>query len=270
MGKFFNVDVKPDIVAGDISNIIASNKAHVAVDANDIIFDWTAVDVPKGASMLRSITAIVNSQDGAYGSGDLTDYHLIFAKSVNGVAPTTMGATNAAQTACFDLKDHYVGSAILESAAGTGTIVGTAFHVAYHTGEDSATGGGLPLVIDLDPSSGTNVGYDKLYVMGFQKAARGYQTGVLVNGAVTSDTATVIRVDGVDARKIFSPGDTVYVHDVDTAIGVVDFISGGLTAATDGGTFIHLTTPIVGGTDLDDTDELINANPILLKLGFEK
>ena len=270
MGKFFNVDVKPDIVAGDISTVIDSDKTHLDIGAGEIIFDWTPVDVPKGASMLRSITAIVNSEDGAYTSGDLTDYHLIFAKSVNGVAPTTMGVTNAAQTACFDLKDHYVGSAILESTAGTGTIVGTAFHVAYHTGEDSATGGGLPLIIDLDPSSGTNVGYDKLYVMGFQKAVRGYQTGVLVNGAVTSDTQTFIRVDGVDARKIFSPGDTVYVHDVDTAVGVVDFISGGLTAATDGGTFIHLTTPIVGGTDLDDDDELINANPILLKLGFEK
>ena len=83
MGKFFTVDVSPDIVAGDISTIQAANKSHVDLDANDIIFDWTAVDVPKGGCMLRSITAIVNAEDGAYGSGSLTSYHLIFAKSVN-------------------------------------------------------------------------------------------------------------------------------------------------------------------------------------------
>jgi hypothetical protein len=261
MGKFFTVDVSPDIVAGDISTIQAANKAHVDLDANDIIFDWTAVDVPKGGCMLRSITAIVNAEDGAYGSGSLTSYHLIFAKSVNGVAPTTMGVTNAAQTACFDLKDHYVGSVVLEATAETGTILGTAFHVAYHSSDNSATGGGLPMVVDLDHTSGTNVGYDKLYVMGFQMDARGYQTGVIVNGAITSDTETDITVDGVAATKIFSVGDTVYLHDVDTALGTVKSL-------TD--TVITLNAAIAGGTDLADDDELVNANPIKLKLGFER
>ena len=117
MGKFFNVDVNPDIVAGDISTVQNANKTHLDIGAGEIIFDWTAVDVPKGGGMLRSITAIANAEDGAYGAGSLTTFHLIFAKSVNGVAPTTMGVTNLAQTACFDLKDHYVGSAILESTA---------------------------------------------------------------------------------------------------------------------------------------------------------
>lgn len=261
MGKFFNVNVKPDIVAGDISTIQAANKAHVDLDANDIIFDWTAVDVPKGSCLLRSITAIVNAEDGAYAAGSLTSYHLIFAKSVNGVAPTTMGLTNAAQTACFDLKDHYVGSAILEATAETGTVLGPQWHVVYHGSDNSVTGGGLPLVIDLDPTSGTNVGYDKLYVMGFQMDARGYQTGVIVNGAITSDTADTITVDGVAATKIFSVGDTVYLHDVDTALGTIKSL-------TD--TSIVLNAAIAGGTDLDDDDELVNANPILLKLGFER
>jgi len=260
MGKFFTVDVSPDIVAGDISTIQAANKAHVDLDANDIIFDWTAVDVPKGGGMLRSITAIVNAEDATYAAGSLTSYHLIFAKSVNGVAPTTMGVTNAAQTACFDLKDHYVGSVVLEATAETGTILGTAFHVAYHSSDNSATGGGLPMVVDLDPTSGTNAGYDKLYVMGFHMDARGYQTGVIVNGATPQEN-TSITVDGVEATKIFSVGDTVYVHDVDTALGTVKSL-------TD--TVITLNAAIAAGQDLDDDDELVNANPIKLKLGFER
>jgi len=260
MGKFFTVEVKPDIVNGDISTVIDSDKSHLDIGARDLIFDWTEVLIPKGGCMLRSITAIVNAEDGAYNTNQLTDYHLYFAKSVNGVAPTTMGLTNAVQTACFDLKDHFVGCVILQSAQSTGTTAGTAFHVAYHANEDSVTGGGFPVVIDLDPAS-SSMGYDKLYVCGFQIALRGYQTGVIVNGAITSDTEDTIAVDGVAATKIFSVGDTVYLHDVDTALGTIKSL-------TD--TSIVLNAAIAGGTDLADDDELVNANPIKMLLGFER
>ena len=188
---------------------------------------------------------------------------MFFAKSVDGVAPTTMGATNAAQTACFDLKDHYIGCHVLESTNGTGTLAGPVFHVAYHANHNAVTGGGLPLVIDLEPESGTNVGYDKLYVMGFQGAARHWGTGVIVNGAITSDTEDTITVDGVDANKIFSKGDTVYLHDIDTALGTVKSIAAN-------GLSITLNAAIAGGTNLDDDDELVNANPIKLRFGFER
>ena len=62
MGKFFNVDLNPDVVAEDISVLIATNKTHTDVAANDIIFNWQAIDVPKGGCMLRSISAIVNGK----------------------------------------------------------------------------------------------------------------------------------------------------------------------------------------------------------------
>ena len=60
---------------------------------------------------------------------------------------------------------------------------------------------------------------------------------------------------------MFSVGDTVYLHDVDTALGTVKSV-------TD--TTIVLNAAIAGGTDLDDDDELLNANPIKIKLGFER
>ena len=74
MGKYFNVDVVPDCIAGDVSD---NNGGDVG--AGDIIFNWTAVDVPKGGSAIVSISAVVNAEDGAYGSGSLTDYELMFA-----------------------------------------------------------------------------------------------------------------------------------------------------------------------------------------------
>ena len=86
MGKFFNVDVLPDCIAGDISD----NPGGSDITAGDIIFDWKAVDVPKGSCMLRSITATVNGEDGAI-SGSLTDLELLFAKSIDGVAPPSLG-----------------------------------------------------------------------------------------------------------------------------------------------------------------------------------
>ena len=64
-----------------------------------------------------------------------------------------------------------------------------------------------------------------------------------------------------DATKIFSKGDTVYLHDVDTALGTVKSVSA---------TSIELNAAIAGGTDLADDDELVNANPIKIKLGFEQ
>ena len=98
MGKYFTVEIKPDIVNGDISNIQDADTSDLDVGASDLIFDWTAVDMPKGCSKLVSVTAIVNAENGAYAAGSLTDYELIFAKSINGVAPTSLGAVNAVTT----------------------------------------------------------------------------------------------------------------------------------------------------------------------------
>jgi len=263
MGKFFNVDLNPDVVAEDISVLIATNKAHTDVAANDIIFNWQAIDVPKGSCMLRSISAIINGEDGAYGSGSLTDYELIFARSVNGVAPPSIGLTNSTGQLCFALRHHYIGSIMLDSVAAKTHVTNLGFHVGLVSGVNPSQdfNSGLPLVIDLEPESGTNVGYDKLYVCGFQLAARHYCTAVTVDGAITSDTATTITVADMDATKIFSKGDTVYLHDVDTALGTVKSVSA---------TSIELNAAIAGGTDLADDDELVNANPIKIKLGFEQ
>ena len=259
MGKFFTVEFKPDIIAGDVSvHQDAGDKSHVDIGVRTLVFDWTEILIPKGGCMLRSITAIVNAEDGAYsGANSLTDYHLHFAKSFNGVAPTTMGAIGGNQTACFDLKDHHVGSIMLNGDAAGGSVSGTAFHVSYSSHDKE--GNGLPMVIDLDVAKG-EVGYGKLYVCGTQISARHYNTGVIVNGAITSDTETTITVDGVAATKIFSVGDTVYLHDVDTALGTIQSL-------TD--TTITLNAAIAGGTDLADDDELLNANPMKFTMGFE-
>ena len=262
MGKFFSVDFNPDIVDGDISEANGTD-----IGGSDILFDWNAIDIPKGGSLLKSITAYANAEDGAYAAGSLTDIELIFARSVNGVAPPTMGATNALQTGCGALRHHWVGAARLESTSAVGTLTKLTFGVGYITattsnGDDGGSGNSLPLVIDLEPDSGTNVGYDKLYVAGLHVSTRNYGTGVLADGAVTASSAesTTITVKTVDATKLFSVGDQVYVMDLDTPIpGTLTKVEATTL------TFSEANTTV----DIADGDELLNANPIRIKLGFE-
>ena len=263
MGKYFNVNVIPDCIAGDVSD----NNGTDDVGAGDIIFNWTAVDVPKGGSAICSISAVVNAEDGAYAAGSLTDYELLFAKSVDGVAPPSLGDINGVQTTCGALRHHVIGSARIESTAAVGTISKTAFHVVYmnsapNTGNSTNAGSNVPIVMDLEPESGTNVGFDKLYVAGFQVTARNYGTGVLADGAVDASSAqsTTITVKTVDATKLFSVGDQVYVMDLDTPIpGTLTKVEATTL------TFSEANTTV----DIADEDELLNANPIRIKLGFE-
>lgn len=264
MGKFFTVDVIPDVVDGDVSDIVDGSKNGVDIGAGEIVFDWTAVDVPKGGSMLRSISVFVNGENGAYAAGSLTNYELVFAKSVDGINPPTLGNNNDAQTGCFGLRHHYVGSMILDSTTVKATLPQLAFGVGFIPGSNGAGdyNNGLPLVIDLEPSSGTNVGYDKLFVAAFQTSARHYGTDVLVNGAIDADVDNTkeVVVDGIDARKIFSVGDQVYFYNLDTPVGST------LTKVEE----LKLTFKENIDIDLGNNGELINANPIRIKLGFEK
>ena len=273
--KYFSIDVIPDIVDGDVSNVIQSDKSHLDIGANEILFDWTAVDVPRGVNKLTSISAWVNYEDGAPHSSHNSDIILWFAKSFNGVAPATLGAVNTAPDGCFNLRSHFVGGYVLKATEqhqiprigndswGWNYVSGGSISYGGNTDATNYYGAGLPMIIDLDPVSGTNAGYDSLYVAGIQVSARHYATGVIVNGAITSDTEDTIVVDGVDANKMFSIGDTVYLHDVDTALGTIKSI------AADG-LSITLNAAIAGGTNLDDDDELLNANPIRMKFGFER
>ena len=130
MGKFFNVDVIPDCIAGDISD----NPGSSDIQGGDVIFGWTAVDVPKGSCMLRSIVATVNGEDGAI-AGSLTDLELLFAKSIDGVAPPSIGTIGQAP-ACNGSNNwarNLVAAYRLEQEAGKGTLAKTPFRVVYNS-----------------------------------------------------------------------------------------------------------------------------------------
>jgi len=259
MNRYLLKEVTPDVINGDVSSVIASNAADKPFASSDILFDWTAFEIPKGGAKLDSIVVHVMGEDGA--TAGEHDMVLYFAKTVNGVAPNSVGSVNAAFTAGFDFPKALLGGVKLEGSEGNSQLIGPAFGDVLVNAPYSAHGVDGRIVLSAEegyPSLGTE-GYDTFYVCGFAGGAYDFSTGVLLNDGsdVADDAGTSLTVDGVDPRKCFQIGDTVYVHDVDTAIGTV----ASMTETT-----IVLAANNVGA--IADDDELVNANPIRIKLGF--
>ena len=253
MGKYFNVTVKPTITA--------SKQTGAFADA-DVLFDWTAFDIPKGANRLISITSLVRGTNGADQASGF-DFELFFAKSdSNGTAPTTLGDLNAAvdTPGWFNLV---IGRTEVDASASSndGDLI---YMNVMSTVADSIHW--KPLVLQGEPNSGTNVGYDKLYVAGIAKHAFDFSTNVFTTGTVEGDDGTItsLTVDndsGGDptATKVFAVGDVLHQQG-DIVLGTVKTIAD---------TTITFESGLTGG-DLADSQEIYNVNPITLIFSFEK
>ena len=262
VNKYFSVQITPDIINGDVSDIIGNQVPAATdnpIDNNGLLFDWMAIDVPKGVNMLRSVSAYIMGEDGA--TQNAASFTLVFAKTIDNVAPGTLGDTGAVQSACFELPKHYIGCVKLGGANNEGSFPGVFGRMYTSTSgadSDGVAGYGTPLVLPLEDSSGTNVGYDKLYVAGFSEGGMDFSTGVKPTAQATTSTATM-AVDGVDPRKCFQIGDTVYTNTDDTALGTVK------SMASDS---IVLNANLAA--QVEDNEEIVNANPIRITLGFER
>ena len=253
MGNYFQKSFRPDIIDGDVSKVIQSDKTDAPFANGDILFDWHPVDIPLGTNAIADILVHMFGEDG--GTQGTHDLHLLIAKSNNGAAPTTLGEENAAVTGCFELQDILIGAIKIEGQADTGSIstgFGRAWYYVY-----GKSGG--PIVIQPEDNNLGGQSTNRIYVAGIAGGAFDFSTGVLKDGAESSDAATSLTTKTVDPRKCFRPGDTVYIHDVDTAIGTI----ASMTA-----TNITLNAAIAGGTDIADEDEFMNATPIKITLGF--
>ena len=277
MGKYFNVDLVPDMINGNVATVIQSDKTDLGFSSSDILFDWQTIDVPSGSKALTSILMYVMGEDG--GAAAAGNTHIIFAKSIDGVAPKSLGVVNAGVTGGVDLGRHFVGACGVGPSGGAsadqgyGHVLGLTVGAIFTSGgiytpdsNDSAGGGQswagvLPQVIDTEPGSGTNVGYDKLYVAAITQGRFDFSTGVL---STTTSTGSVLPVDGVDPRKAFQIGDTIYKHNSNTALGTVKSMS------DEGGGNYNIVLNADTAVSVANDDEIVNANAVRLKLGFER
>jgi hypothetical protein len=213
MGKYFSVTVKPTI---DVAALAAGD-----IDDADVLFDWKAFDVPKGASRLIGITMRYTGKNGVdYTPGDV---ELFWAKSINSVAPGTLGDDGAAVDT-FGWFPHLIGKTYMDASNGSndGDLIMGNLIVAGAPGGGTlgqSNANNLPmnnqLVLQGEPESGTNVGYDKLYVAAIAKvSAHNWGASTMECGTGLATTSPVLAV--TDLSPILSgigPGDVLRDED---------------------------------------------------------
>ena len=250
MGKYFTVEVKPIL---PVATQIQSNKTDIVFAGGDIMFDWADFEIPKGAAKLVDLVMVIR------GAQTVKGIDVFFAKTnpEGSRAPGSLGTGNATANGSGYYR-NLIGAAHIN----TGNFKEDLDHLVIaslgHGGNNDYVPG---IVLQGEPDSGTNVGFDKLYVGATVSGGSGYNfsTGILADGAVTAGAASNFNVKTVVATNFFDVGDVVHVHDSDTAIGTVKSV-------TDTNIVLEAAT----GVAIADEDEIINASPIKLILCFEK
>ena len=271
-GKYFNVVVKPTILASQLKTVYASG---------DIVFDWHAVDIPKGASRLIGVTAIMRQKHGT--AANEHPFMLIYGKTINGVAPTSLGTGNATADG-VGYYNNVIGKSTFIAKDYMSDMLDNGVTIAslQQGGADSER---TQQVIECEPDSGTNVGYDKLYVAMLAEGAFDFTTAAEISQAIDVSGLSAAQlvnadIEGTDPRAVFAPGDVIHADD-DVVIGEIESMAdantitfkahGSATASeTDYTVPANLTAWIAATGDLADGDELINVNPIKILLHFER
>ena len=255
MSKYFKKNVLPDMINGDVS-VMIENQVPSATDLpfsdKDVLFDWTAFTIPRSGRLI-GVTAIVNGEDGAQ-QGTPRNMELIFAKSISGVAPTTIGNVNATATT-VGLARNIIGALTLDKDTGA---QGTDNLHILQTIEGGADLNGSPCLVLHGETLNPQGNEQTIYVAGINAGGNtDFSTGVKPTAQATTSTDT-IAVDGVDPRLCFSVGDTVYTNTDDTPLGTVKSL---------GASEIVLNANLAA--QVEDNEEIVNANPIRLIFHFE-
>ena len=259
-GKFHLAKVKPTI---DILG-------NVAYDAGDVLFDWYKFEIPRGAANLMGMQILYRGKNGA--DVTPTDFEIIWAKgNPDGTAPTSLGVTTAAvgvptagSPPWFNLL---IGKSYIDASKSTND--GDLTYMNVMTPQSVAGGEGIQaylytsgtggFIMEGEPNSGSNVGYDKLYCALIAKATHNWGASTITVNGTPAATQKVMTVADVGANIMFAPGDVIYDED-DRLMGTVKSI--------DSATQITFEDNLANAGVNDKV--LYNASPITLVLSFEK
>ena len=258
MKKFHLATVKPSIE-------VLGNTVYTA---NDILFDWHKFEVPKGSFRLQTVTAIVAGLDKVAVDG--LDIEVLFARSLDGVEPPSLGAANSGTTliAATKNRNHIIGSMYLDASS----IENTDLLVGYNVWRFGKQGNDLnsgDVILQGDPEYGSTIGYQTLWIAGFAIGTPNHGTTVLLNQASDQAVATAadnpsgiaLITDGGDADDVFGIGDEVMAYAANgsspSKVGKVTAVSANL-----------LTVDQVEEAFTDD-DELCFRAPYIFHLGLE-
>ena len=251
MGKYFTASCQP--------NITASKQHAGAFSAGHVLFDWTALTVPRGSACIRSITMLTRPKGDATPTANQFQLSLVFSTTNT----TSLGTIRS--TPDKVPNDDIIGTLEFDSANyARSSLISTS--VATAGGGTGDTESAFPpLVITPAENSSTTTGFEKIYVAAVANGAWvwGQTVNQINDGDIDSSSpGTTLVMDGssMDIREHFIAGDVLHAHD-DAVIGTV--------ASVTNATTLELTESIATSV-LEDDDYVYNLNPITLVFGFEK
>ena len=256
--KYALVDLEPNL----------DTTPGTAHGTSDILFDWTPIEIPTGACSVKTIHAIVMGTDGA--AGNTHDMLLYFARSIDGVAPTTFGTENAitAKATTIAFRKNLLGFVHLDLSARDDTD----FLRAYSTIGDRTAGGAdnaahagemYNITLQGDPAYPSTKGFQTIFVAGYGTGAFDFGTNVTLNQALhqaadTTGGSVTLTVDGSgDPRNSFAAGDQLIGSTGGPKMEVVSVTSDTEMAVK------NITEQI------DDDEELVHRNPLVFRIGLE-
>jgi len=238
---------------------------NVAYSANDVMFDWHRFEIPRGACAVKSLHVVHPGKDAAAVAG--LDIELLFATSVNGVAPPTLGSAHDAitvinATAC---KNHMIGHKYLDASVLENSDLLVGYNVWSQTSGQSVGYDQIDMVIEGDPTyPGTTTGYQSVWMAVITIGTADFGTNVLLDGAVTDLTTRAFDVaNDADADDVFAVGDDLLAcaNDGSSVQAIGKVVS--LTAD-------EITTDGVGFDGaLADDDEISFKAPLTFNIGLE-
>ena len=252
---YFNVKFRPDMINGDTTQLVEDDGTQKPFADGDVLFDWHAVDIPIGSARVQGITLVMNGSNGSRQTE--RDIQFVFAKSLDGVAPPTLGVVNATATS-IGIQNHIVGGFVIDSSAVTRLDSCSVY--GFTAGPSPSNGMHLPIL--EGERSATQQGFQTIYVGGLSSGTLNFDTNVLASAAIdaSTDELKAIAVDTTDARKIFSKGDLAYVRGTDTQI------PGKVKSVTDTVITFDTTNSTI---DVANNAEILCATPIKIILHLE-
>tara|TARA_Y100001938_G_scaffold147182_1_gene227814 strand:+ start:230 stop:1027 length:798 start_codon:yes stop_codon:yes gene_type:complete len=261
--KYFTVELEPRFTPGQI---IQNDKSDLPFSAQDLVFDWQEFSIPNCGVLLRDINIVVRGEDGSPQTA--RDYVFYFARTVDGVAPGTLGTPNASASGVGYYR-HLIGCALIDS---TDYKIGLDYISMASTGHGAAANHTPNLVLEGEHRSSHHldsrtsvVGFDKIYMGLIAGSANthDFSTGVLLNvadGVAAKTVRTALTVDGTDATKVFAVGDII------AAAGGGSFKNIGTVKEVTSATSIKVDKVEEG---IADDDEIINLTPLKIILSLE-
>ena len=259
MGKYYlTEEIKPNI----------DTLGNVAYSSDDVLFDWTAFNIPRGTAAIRSFMFKVA---GTGGAAQTQNFDIFFAKTIDGVAPPTLGNANDAKDAIhtqtarpYIIGHHGVDASLLEDV-GNGLV---AYNVLGNgKPEVDLSQFAMPIIIEGEPEHCSVQGFQTVYVAALVHGAMDFGTGVALNQAghqaQSLTTAVDLVTSGTDPRIVFAVGDEV-----------VSFVASDGSVPKQIGKVVSIADNVSLKVDavaeaFNHTTEICNRNPITMRFGLE-